>query len=201
MGFIKGGDARVFANCKVQESFTSGNFKLFYKELFPGFECVPQLLLGDSVCSLLSYIMKEHEHCSSKAEVIFNQCSGVRNMTESGFSCLKARWRILLRPIDIPVEKLLNIIYACFVLHNFCEEANGEVDAYLVEKIAQEERRAKLSVDKLNSYTSLAGRKVKETIISFFKEYLQFLSKKLTTQPLSDILYGNLVLEVFGFWI
>ena len=124
-----------------------------------------------------------------------------RNMIESGFSCLKARWRILLRPIDIPVEKLLNIIYACFVLHNFCEEAKGEVDAYLVEKIAQEERRAKLSVDKLNSYTSLAGRKVKETIISFFKEYLQFLSKKLTTQPLSDILYGNLVLEVFGFWI
>ena len=93
-------------------------------------------------------------------------------MTESGFSCLKARWRILLRPIDIPVEKLLNIIYACFVLHNFCEKATGEVDAYLVEKIAQEERRAKLSVDKLNSYTSLAGRKVKETIISFFKEYL-----------------------------
>ena len=112
MGFIKGGDARVFANCKVQESFTSGNFKLFYKELFPGFECVPQLLLGDSVCSLLSHIMKEHEHCSNKAEVIFNQCSGVRNMTESGFSCLKARWRILLRPIDIPVEKLLNIINA-----------------------------------------------------------------------------------------
>ena len=172
MGFIKGGDARVFANCKLQESFTFGNFKLFYKELFPGFECVSQLLLGDSVCSLLSHIMKEHEHCSSKAEVIFNQCSGVRNMTESGFSCLKARWRILLRPIDIPVEKLLNIIYACFVLHNFCEKATGEVDAYLVEKIAQEERRAKLSVDKLNSYTSLAGRKVKETIISFFKEYL-----------------------------
>ena len=77
MGFIKGGDARVFANCKVQER-KSGNFKLFYKELFPVFECVPQLLLGDSVCSLLSFIMKEHEHCSSKAEVIFNQCSGVR---------------------------------------------------------------------------------------------------------------------------
>ena len=74
--------------------------------------------------------------------------------------------------MDIPVEDLPNIIYACFVLHNFCEEVKGEVDTNLVEKIVQEERRAKLSVDKLNSYTSLAGRKVREAITSYFEEYL-----------------------------
>ena len=74
--------------------------------------------------------------------------------------------------MDIPVENLPNIIYTCFVLHNFCEEVKGEVDANFVEKIVQEERRAKLRVDKLNWYTSLAGRKVREAIISYFKEQL-----------------------------
>ena len=80
--------------------------------------------------------------------------------------------------MDIPVEKLTNIIYACFVLHNFCEEVKDEVNANFVEKIVQEERRPKLSVDKLNSYTSLAGRKVRRAMTSYFKEYLQFFVKK-----------------------
>ena len=126
----------------------------------PGYECVPQLLLGDPAYTLMSYVMKEHEHCSSNEEVIFNQMlRSARNMIECAFGRLNARWRNLLRPMDIPVEKLPNIIYACFVLHDFCEEARGEVDANLVEKIVQEKRRAKLSVDKLNSYNSLARRK------------------------------------------
>ena len=56
-------------------------------------------------------------------------------MIECAFGRLKARWRILLRPMDIPVEKLPNIIYVCFALHKFCEEVKGEVDANFVEKI------------------------------------------------------------------
>ena len=49
----------------------TGNFKLFYKELLPGHECVPQLLLGDPAYPLLPYVMKEHWNCSSNEEVIF----------------------------------------------------------------------------------------------------------------------------------
>ena len=114
-------DARVFANCRLQGRFTSGNFKLFYKELLPGYECVPQVLLGDPASPLLPYVKKEHEHCSNNEEVIFNQMlRSARNITECAFGRLKERWRSLLRPMDIHVEKLSNIIYACFVLHNFC---------------------------------------------------------------------------------
>ena len=74
-------------------------------------------------------------------------------MIKCAFGCLKARWKMLLRPMDNPVEKLSNIIYACFVLHNLCEETKGEEDANFVEK-RQEERHAKLSVNKLSSCTS-----------------------------------------------
>ena len=56
-------DVRVFANYKVQERFTSGNSKLFYKELLPGHKYVPQFLLNDQPYPLLPYMMKEHEHC------------------------------------------------------------------------------------------------------------------------------------------
>ena len=74
-------------------------------------------------------------------------------MIKCAFGRLKTWWKILLRPMDKPIEKLPNIIYACFVLHIFCEEAKDEEDTNFVAN-RQEERHAKLSVNKLNSYTS-----------------------------------------------
>ena len=65
-------DTRVFANCDIQKGFTNEKFKLFYKELVPGKECVLQILLGDPAYLLLPYMMKEFEHCKSNKEVIFN---------------------------------------------------------------------------------------------------------------------------------
>jgi len=49
-----------------------------------------------------------------------------RNQIECAFGRLKARWRILTRPMDIAMESLPNVIFACFVLHNFCEGEKGK---------------------------------------------------------------------------
>ena len=165
-------DARVFANYDIQKRFAEGKLKLFYKELLPGDESVPQLLLGDPAYPLLPYVMKEFNSCTSNEEVIFNQMMrSARNQIECAFGRLKARWRILLRPMDIPVEKLPIIIFSCFVLHNFCERQKTDVDAALVEKIIQEERLNK-TFDRIHSYTTPLGRKVRYAITSYFKEYL-----------------------------
>ena len=111
-------DATVFSNCDVQKRFSEGTLDLFYKELLPGEECVPQLLLGDPAYPLLPYVIKEFDHCSTNEEVIFNQMlRTARKQIECAFGRLKARWRILLRPMDIPVQKFPNVIFACFVLH------------------------------------------------------------------------------------
>ena len=55
---------------------------------------------------------QEFGHCSTNEEVIFNHMlRSARNQIECAFGRIKARWRILLRPMDIPVQKLLNVIY------------------------------------------------------------------------------------------
>ena len=70
--------------------------------------------------------MKEYEHCSTYEEVVFNQMlRSTQNTIQCEFGKLKARWRILQRPMDIPDDKLRNVIYACSVLHNFCEVGGG----------------------------------------------------------------------------
>ena len=85
-------DATVFSNCDVQKRFSEGKLDLFYKELLPGEECVPQLLLGDPAYPLLPYVIKEFDHCSTNEEVIFNQMlRAARNQIECAFGRLKAR--------------------------------------------------------------------------------------------------------------
>ncbi len=164
-------DARVFANCEVQKRFANGKFKLFYKELVPGEESVPQVLLGDPAYPLLPYVMKEYDHCQSNEQVIFNQMlRSARNQIECAFGRLKARWRILLRPMDIPVTQVPTVIFACFVLHNFCEQEKEDIDLRVVDKVLQNER-AKIKPDKF-SITTAPGKKIRNAIASYFDEYM-----------------------------
>ena len=46
-------DARVFANSEVQKNYSEKKLNLFYKELLPDEEWVPQVLLADPAYPLL----------------------------------------------------------------------------------------------------------------------------------------------------
>ncbi|XP_066928363.1 putative nuclease HARBI1 [Clytia hemisphaerica] len=166
-------DARVFANSTVQKNFIEHNFELFDRKMGEAEKSAPRVLLGDPAYPLLPYLMKKYESCRNNEEVIFNlMLRGARNQIECAFGRLKARWRIPLRPMDIPVERLPNIIFACFVLHNFCEKRKADVDQNLVEMIMRDERKFTNTKDKIYSYDSSAGRSVRETLTNYFKESL-----------------------------
>ena len=166
-------DARVFATSNVQKKFSSGIFPIFYKELIPNRECLPHLLLGDPAYPLLPYLMKEYDNCYSNEQLIFNQIlRSARNQIECAFGRLKARWRMLMRPLDVPTQFLPEIIYACFVLHNFCEINKADVDISLVTQIVGEERKHLQKIDKLNSYQTNSGCKVRDTLKDYFKDFM-----------------------------
>ena len=54
-------------------------------------------------------------------------CS-TRFVIECTFGRPKARFGILRRPVDINLYDMPHVIYACFVLHNFCEINNDSVN-------------------------------------------------------------------------
>ena len=56
-----------------------------------------------------------------------------RNPIECAFGQLKARWDKLNTKMDIKLDLVPTIIYAFFVLHNYCEKNNMYVDENLVE--------------------------------------------------------------------
>ena len=166
-------DARVFAICDVQKGYSTGKFKLFYKGLLPGHEGVPQLLLADPAYPLFPYIMREFNLCTTNEQVVFdNMLRSARNQVERAFGRLKARWRILLQSIDVNTENVPNIMLSCFVLHNYCEKRHVSVNQTSSKNIVIAERRFVNKIDKLNSYATTVGNKVRETITNYFKKCL-----------------------------
>ena len=67
--------------------------------------------------------MKEYETCNTIAQVVFNNVlHSARNPIECAFGRLKSRCGFLTRKIDLELDLEPAAIYACFVLHNICEQ-------------------------------------------------------------------------------
>ena len=116
-------DARVLAHSSIYAKASHG-------EIFPEDKIkikdtdVPIFLIGDSAYPLTTWIMKPFAHNTSltiqQKNYNYALCRA-RTVVENGFGRLKARWRRLLKRIDMDVDKVPNIITACCILHNLCE--------------------------------------------------------------------------------
>ena len=78
----------------------------------------------------------------------------------------------MLQSIDVTVKNVPNIILSCFLLYSYCEKRHVSVDQTSSENIVIEQRPFVNKIDKLNSYKTTVGNKVKETITDFFKKCL-----------------------------
>ena len=121
-------DARVFAHSSLYKLGTTNRLFPDTKQVIEGTE-VPVYIVGDSAYPLLTWLMKPFPHNSnlSREQRRYNyHISRARIVVENCFGRLKARWRRLLKRMDVNVDHIPNIITACYVLHNICE-VHGEV--------------------------------------------------------------------------
>lgn len=170
-------DAKIFANSSMN--------KLFQEKILPTVErklnadddiAVGPVLIGDPAYPLLPNVLKEYCNCTSNEEVIFNQkLRSVRNQIECAFGRLKARWRILNRPMDIDIEFVPTVVYACCVLHNYCESIAAPLNPDILRKdmdddMPKQDCRHHASKDKLYTYNTRMGSLTRECFKRFFAD-------------------------------
>lgn len=166
-------DARVYSNSQLNKNFISNSFPIFNQELVPGDLPIPPVLIGDPAYPLLPNIMKEYSICIESKQVHFNNVMRtVRNQIECAFGRLKARWRILNRPLDVDLGFAVEMTYTCFILHNFCQLNNNELSNEAVQAQRIIEQRCQsckhhTQFDHLYSYNSQRGKMVRDSISQF----------------------------------
>ena len=116
-------DAKVFANSSINDKLRKGKLPAVFQSVLQGYEKVPNYLIGDPAYPLTPFCMKEYDSCENNEQVIFNNLlRSARNPIECAFGRLKARWAVLTKKVDLKLEKVPILVYACFVLHNYCEK-------------------------------------------------------------------------------
>ena len=89
---------------------------------------------------------------------------------------MKTRWSILTRKIYLKLDNIPTVIYACFVLHNFCEYHNTYIDEDLVKWQIEVLKRNNEGIDNASdpvySCNISKGEVVRRKLIEYIKTSL-----------------------------
>ena len=87
-----------------------------------------------------------------------------RNQIECAYDRLKARWQILTKAMNFKFEDISQLIYACFVMHNYCELNNTALDEQGVQRFMDLERENEQAGSRIYSVSTFGGTRTRSVL-------------------------------------
>ena len=168
-------DARIFANSTSNKAFREGKIAKCARRIIDGEDPVSVCILGDPAYPLLPFLMKEFPAGENTVQEQFfgYRLSSARMVIECSFGRLKARFGALKREMDINLIHLPRVIYACFVLHNFCEMQQEKIGEDCIAETIAYDREFQPVLQRnrhaLASNDGAAGKRIRESFIRYFE--------------------------------
>ena len=120
----------------------------------------------------MPYVLKEYANGgTTPTEQYFGyKLSSARMVIECSFGRLKGRWGALRRAMDIKLDDLPSVIFACSVLHNFCELHGETVTEERVHEACSYDRQFQPPCHSpgYGFLNEAAGKKVRNIYSKFF---------------------------------
>ena len=167
-------DARIFSNSGVNTFLRDETIPKCAKVIVENEEPVPICILGDPAYPLLPFLMKEFPGGGSTVQEQFfgYRLSSARMVIECSFGRLKARFGCLRREMDISQEVLPYVVYACFVLHNFCETHEERLASEEISKATTYEKEFQPSTlgnrYSLGNNDEFSGKRTRNIFVKYF---------------------------------
>ena len=94
----------------------------------------------------------------------FNYClSKARVSIERAFRTLKRRWRLLSQKISLEPSYAADVVIACTVLHNICQDQNEPVEELFIDDSSNQDRNC-------NSASGI-GEKIRQLLVDYVNEH------------------------------
>ncbi|XP_047205677.1 protein ALP1-like [Girardinichthys multiradiatus] len=122
-------DGGVYSGSDLGIAMANGNLNVPPDTTLPGAPHlgeIPFVMVGDAAFPLKTYLMRPYPGKNlPQTKRIFNyRLSRVRMVVENAFGILSARWRILLRRINLQPQRVDTLVVAACILHNFLLSPN-----------------------------------------------------------------------------
>jgi hypothetical protein len=168
-------DGGVFAQSKLAEAMNLKSLNCPQASPLPGQTTnTPYVIVADDAFPLSEYLMKPFpDRNLSDDKRIFNyRLSRARRVVENAFGILANRFRVLLNPISLAVDKVQQITLTCVLLHNYLATENGQT---YTDISADYQELPKVAVQGGNRYTNTA-KNIREQFRTFFVSTFGFVS-------------------------
>lgn len=163
-------DGYIFGNSSLGKLISNGGLNE-YKKNINGTE-IATYLLADSAFPLSKHLIKPYPDNvnlpTDKAH--FNLClSGARRIVENAFGRLKARFRVVSKRMEVEMGNVNNIIIACCILNNMCEDLTDTFKGcWMVELLAESATNEREQPDDENLFFTDDGDEVREFLREYF---------------------------------